>query len=225
MTPTRLLLQGCPISVLAAIAEQHVWAGYVKAETNADGRLPRIQLGAYIDDRTLWCTGKGAARRLQHALEKAKDFDDAAKWRWNDTKGSMWAMGDGLKAEVGAITPAVGQVKDNLELLGVTLPIAATDAKRTRIRAEIRKAPQAKVERQCQRINIACSTTTARAHHKRRRLVQQLIVPKASWGGQFQAPTPATVRHLDIVVERTVNGNTWFRSPALAPIPKSTKRK
>ena len=44
---------------------------------NADIKrtIPDIKLGTYIDDRTLWSSGPGAARRLAAALARVAELE------------------------------------------------------------------------------------------------------------------------------------------------------
>ena len=68
---------------MAAIANPHVWNGHVKAMATSNQQEAKVSLGAYVDDRTIWCTGKSATRRLDQELTTAEEYDDAANWKWN----------------------------------------------------------------------------------------------------------------------------------------------
>ena len=212
--PRRGLLQGCPASVIMAIAEQNLWALHMKASA------PEVEVAAYVDDRTMWARGENAATKLESAIQVARKFDDDAGWCWNEGKGQMWTSSAEQKSDLDAIQPSVGAVSNEITLLGVTINVRqrASGATGAHGHQVLRHKSAEKAMRQCRRIRLACPVGSLRARTRRAKLVQQLVLPKICWGGQWQRPKQSAITKWANEVERTINGPRLFRSPAVAKI-------
>ena len=74
ISPARCLLQGCPGSMLCAIAEMHVWA------TSVNVLHPQVELACYVDDRLLYAPGPDAQECVQDAVATTLRYDTDAGW-------------------------------------------------------------------------------------------------------------------------------------------------
>ena len=115
ISPARCLLQGCPGSMLCAIAEMHVWA------TSVNVLHPQVELACYVDDRLLYAPGPDAQECVQDAVATTLRYDTDAGWEWNE-KGEVWSSRTPLQDPLD-FQPHVGPEKDHVSMVGITLPV------------------------------------------------------------------------------------------------------
>ena len=65
---------------MCLLADMTVWCYHTEKS------VPGIQLGAFADDRTIWCKGKHAREKLEKAVTVTEHYDSDAGWRWNEGK-------------------------------------------------------------------------------------------------------------------------------------------
>lgn len=212
--PERCLLQGCPGSMLCAIAEMHVWASVVLY------RHPNVDISCFVDDRLLRASGPDAQSLVQAAVETTRQCDHDAGWLWN-TKGEVWTSRGDPQNDLG-FRPHVGPRTDVASMVGIQVPvnIAAREIPhRDAYYTATRKlAAVVKAEHQCKRIARGTPGRNHRARAKRRRLVAQLVCPELAWGGQWFGPSEAEEARQDRIAEMCINDHVIFRSPALGII-------
>ena len=185
------LLQGCLASVMCLLADMTVWCYHT------ENRVPGIQLGAFADDRTIWCKGKHAREKLEKAVTVTENYDFDAGWRWNEGKGSRFSLGPGTKHDIPTEKELrVGQRLDYLALLGVK--------KKMRRGAQIEERPEAIKKATHQLKRIACAFPCQGKWKQRERIVKILITPKLAWGGRWQRPPKAKVSKWDGRIARVI---------------------
>ena len=137
----------------------------------------------------------------------------------------MWTSAESQIEALNAIQPNVGDITNDITLLGVGINVRqrASGASGAQGHEVLRAAAAEKAMKQCKRIRLACPGGGFHARSRRAKLVQQLILPKICWGGQWQRPSQTMITKWANEVERTINGNRLFRSPALAKVATGAK--
>ena len=210
ISPTTMVMQGCPASVLMVIAEMSTWAKYVAKEA------PGAKAGAYFDDRTIWAMRAGCTDAVNRAITASKKYDDDAGWLWNADKGQRFASDGEIQREMDyGSAPPVGDFKPYLELLGIKRNVSG-DATVLRERAE------KKAKRRLKRIRIACPDRTARDRLRRTNITRQVVLPALCWGGNGRLPptissTSGTGRSSALSTAISSGGRRRQRGRSLVP--------
>ncbi len=150
-----------------------------------------------------------------------QQYDTEAGWLWN-TKGEVWTTHGQHRDRLANFTPFVGPVVDDISMVGITVPCDIAERERLEGQpyfATVRsKTAVAKAEYQSKRIAKALPRGGYASSRRRALMMQQLVCPKLSWGGQWVQPDDEEVHRQNRCVEKAVNGNIYFRSPALGMI-------
>ena len=180
IAPLRCLLQGCPGSMLLAIAEMHVWA------TAINMQHPQVDISCFVDDRLFRACGEDARIVVQNAVATTQRYDHDAGWTWN-TKGEVWTTSNDRDF---VFAPHVSLLVDVATIVGIQVPVdiakRSVAAGQPFYTASRKLRSIQKAEHQCKRIARGAPGRNFQARRKRRRLVAQLICPKLSWRGEGQ---------------------------------------
>ena len=105
--PTRSILQDCPFSVMLLSGIMIVWAQQMKLQ------VPRIQLGVFVDDRTLWTDD--TTETLRKAVSASKQLDALFGFKNNIDKESFFSNKPWVRQRL----KTLGKVAPAFSLLGV----------------------------------------------------------------------------------------------------------
>ena len=167
--PTLGLLQGCPFSPLLLNGVISLWVRVVAQAA------PTASLAAYLDDRTVWAVGPGAAGRVCEAARAGVAFDQFFGLRLHPEKLRSFAITSPARAAMLVQADLVGPLSTRFVLLGVHYAFGTTALPDT-------AALTVKVRLRCERIAVAAASPGLR-----RRLVQELVVPLFAWTGPWTA--------------------------------------
>ena len=78
-----------------------------------------VRVGIFVDDRALWATGKGAARRVAEAHRAGRDLDKKFGWGDHPDKRESFASAKEYEDAKRYLEPVAGDLQDEFKLLGV----------------------------------------------------------------------------------------------------------
>jgi len=107
------LLQGCPMSMILLAAQSVTWVRHVKAS------VPTAELGVYVDDRSLFCTGAKSVTNLVAATHAGDEVDRVLKWQKHPDKLRCYGKGKGVKKHLDRCADVLGPYCVDFVLLGV----------------------------------------------------------------------------------------------------------
>ena len=188
----RSLLQGCPASCLLLAAMMATWVEQVKAAAG-----PSLEVGVFVDDRTLWSTAAAgaAAATLTRALDRADLVDAAMGFVLHPDKGELFARTRGGRAALQALAPRVGPVAHSFKLLGVVYNTTKA------IRRPVDPKWDRKVNARLRRIGKA-----VRSRHAKAKMIRKLVLPIFTHVGAWTRPTASKIQKWQNSIERTVLG-------------------
>eukprot|EP00439_Symbiodinium_sp_Y106_P072455 s897_g13.t1 len=190
--PLTGLLQGCPFSPLLLNCIVCVWVRVVQQAA------PRAVVATYLDDRSIWATGRQPGPIVLAAAQAGEPVDIFFGLRHHPEKLACFGLGAPTRRLLEANSRWVGPVKQRFVLLGVQYVFGLTclpDA----------AGLSAMVDMRCQRIAYA-----ARGLALRRNLIRELVLPLFSWSAPWSKFKVADVKKWT----QSVAFALWGRQPA-----------
>ena len=187
------LLQGCPFSTILLGALMACWVRHVK------GTVPAINIGVFVDDRSMWATGPGHHVTIKRALEASKPFDEKFKCQLNVEKTQV--LGNTAKARANLRDIGLGDKEPSCK--GKLLGLIHHFHEKT---LEVKLDPKA-YGRCMQRLKLIRHVASAIA--VRRLHVRTLALSQVLWAGaiaqlsakelkQLRAPVQAALLRWDV---------------------------
>ena len=191
--PTRSILQGCPFSVMLLSGIMTVWARQMKLQ------VPRIQLGIFIDDRTIWT--EASTNTLRKAIQTSQQLDALFGFKNNVDKESFFSNKPWVRQRL----KALGKVAPAFTLLGVHYCSGM-------------HVPCAEAQRITERILLLLSRIKflIKSRERRRYFITSLVIPVMVWSSFWTQPSKKTLTKWTSAIERCVLGHIApGRSPTL----------
>jgi hypothetical protein len=187
--PVRALLQGCPASALLLNAIMTVWVYHVKS------KVPDVNLGAFLDDRTFWLVGDGPAitTLLHKAMGAGKYVDHCFGMEEHPAKRGIFTNHKSARAGLASLDTAGTGVTTNFELLGIYHECGPVP------RPFVNTKAWAEGFRRLERIKYACHGV-----FKRQKMIRMLVLPKMLWGSAWQETPPKDLSRLRLAIERSI---------------------
>ncbi|CAE8687780.1 unnamed protein product, partial [Polarella glacialis] len=186
---TRGLLQGCPASGLLLAAMMAVWTEHLRQE------CPDVEVGVFVDDRTLWVESNAPDVELETALDKAAQVDAAMGLELRPDKGELFATANKGRKNLHELSRRVGPVREHFKLLG--LRYNTTNGKRTPVEARAVAIVAARLRR---------IPKAVKSRWKRIKMVRALVLPMVTFTGAWTRPTKDQIAKWRSAVETAVLG-------------------
>ena len=187
--PERGLLQGCPFSPALLCATMSVWAQHVRAAA------PRVNLGIFLDDRTLWTVGEHDPGQLTTAVRRGAEVDAVTGMKLHPDKLGSFALTARGRSALLAHRALLGEPLARPTLLGITYTFGG----------RIVCAPAEDVTRRaahrCRKIAKAARTLALR-----RKLAVTLVVSLFRWAGPWHRYSLAEVKKWQANIEHVLCG-------------------
>jgi hypothetical protein len=185
----RSLLQGCPASPLLLAGIIATWRHAIAKQH------PTLEVGAYLDDRTIFGAGQDVVDELAGAFELTRRVDAVFGLQEHPAKRGLFGTTSRTRKELVALELVPGQTTLQFDLLGVTYNT-------TRRRAcPCKEEAWAEAHRRAKRIAMG-----TRKRHLRAKLASSLVVRKVLWNAAWQRPTKRKLALLQSAIERCVFG-------------------
>ena len=181
------LLQGCPFSmvILAAIMSCHLH--YVNTKDS--------KCRTCVDDRLFNSNSlEGFAVMVRQTLY----FDKAMGWKVNAKKGAVFVKKDQTNAIVHETAQAIGGWSNVIVQLGVELDII-NGVNANAQQPQIRQPAFAKAREQIDTLNRGTHDKVQRA-----RIIRSDILPKISWGSQWNAADAKLIADMEYKIEQSL---------------------
>jgi len=191
--PTRSILQGCPFSVMMLSGIMTVWCQQMKL------KVPRIQLGVFVDDRTIWTEDNTATLKL--AVHTSQQLDAIFGFKNNVEKESFFSNKPWVRQRL----KSLGKVAPAFTLLGIHYCINM-------------RASCVESKRITERVLLILSRIgfLIRSRDRRRHLVASLVIPAIVWASFWMQPSKKMLQKWTAAIERCILGHIApGRSPTL----------
>ena len=188
--PRRGLLQGCPASMALLNGLMLLWCRYVRLSH------PGAQLATFVDDRTVWHTGRNAASDLLDTLGAAAEADRALALQVHPDKRACWATRPQHRAHLAHHEPMCGPVCDTFKLLGLRYKVSSDSGVIEGC------GIQDVIARRTRRIGLA-----AHSLFLRRGLLASTVISTFSWMGPWVTVAHTTAQGWARSLESAVSGN------------------
>ena len=109
----RSLLQGCPASPLLLAAMMVTWVIAVKKE------CPEVNVGVYLDDRTIWATGVKAAALIHKALAAGMRCDKRFGATEHPDKREVFANKAKVRKKLRSLVTDIARCASIFNMLGI----------------------------------------------------------------------------------------------------------
>jgi hypothetical protein len=170
-----------------------VWARQMKLQ------VPRIQLGIFIDDRTIWT--EASTDTLRKAVQTSQQLDALFGFKNNVDKESFFSNKPWVRQRL----KALGKVAPAFTLLGVHYCSGM-------------HVPCAEAQRITERILLLLSRIKflIKSRERRRYFITSLVIPVMVWSSFWTQPSKKTLTKWTSAIERCVLGHIApGRSPTL----------
>lgn len=191
--PLRSILQGCPFSVVLLSGIMTLWA------TQMHIRFPLLNVGVYIDDRTLWLKDQHV-QNLQHAIQHSNLLDEHFGFKSNKNKEAFFANTPSLRKKL----KAFGSTYPWFSLLGIHYQRNFFSADHTNTIAK-------NLDLLLSRIRFLF-----RSRDRRRVFVRTLVLPMITWAAAWATHSDKFIQKTAIKIEKCILGHLApGRSPTL----------
>ena len=179
------LLQGCPFSTILIGALMACWVKHVK------GKVPGVQIGVFVDDRSMWAAGSKQHETLRDALLASKPFDEKFKCQLNVAKTQL--LGNTPLARKNLATIGLGDKAPTNEgkLLGLIYQF-----QESALKVSIDPKAITRCRERLKLIQYVASALQVRRIH-----VRTLALSQVLWAGAIAQPTSEQLKSLRTPVQ------------------------